>query len=57
VHSKEMKIRFVKMIFVKNRKTSLFFFFSSGVVVPGNLPIGKIQKILNGQIVMGNLPR
>ena len=56
MHSKEMKIRFVKMIFVKNRKTSLFF-FSSGVVVPGNLPIGKIQKILNGQIVMGNLPR
>jgi hypothetical protein len=45
------------MIFVKNRKTSLFFFSSSGVVVPGNLPISKIQEILNGQIVMGNLLR
>jgi len=43
------------MIFVKIER--LLFFFSSGVVVPGNLPIGKIQKILNGQIVMGNLPR
>ena len=53
--SKEMKKRFVKMIFVKIER--LLFFFSSGVVVPGNLPIGKIQKILNGQIVMGNLPR
>jgi hypothetical protein len=37
-------------------KTERFFFWS-GIVVPDNLFIGKIQKYWNGQIVMGDLPK
>ena len=31
--------------------------FWIGMVAPSNLPLGKIQKIWNGQIIVGNLSR